>query len=229
MTRIVVTGAAGLIGRAMVQELAPHHELVLLDRRPVPGGKEQRTVRADLGREPWGHSWLPRSARRPPRWTRLFGGADAVLHLAANRSPRASWSSVLRNNIQPTWNVLDAARSHGVRRVVYASSFRAVSPLTPYGLSKAWGELAGRMFVDTGGLETFIAVRIGTYAATEPTDAVEPSRWVLPGDLAWILRRCLEADLSGFHLIDGVTERPGSPFDHARTARLLGAREAGGL
>src|SRR5438445_8014861 len=116
--RVTITGATGRIGRQLVEELSAAHELRLIDRAPVPG---QRTIIADLSRGPapprW---WWP--LRRKSRWEKAFEGAEVVLHLAANANPRSPWQRVLRDNVQATWNVLDAAARHGSRRVVFASS-----------------------------------------------------------------------------------------------------------
>ena len=55
-----------------------------------------------------------------------FAGQDAVVHLAANAPVSTPWPDVLRNNIASTCNVYEAARAHGVKRVVFASSNHAV-------------------------------------------------------------------------------------------------------
>ncbi len=96
-------------------------------------------------------------------------------------------------------------------------------PLTRYGASKAFGEVAGRMFVDEGRLDTFLAVRIG-YCSPDgqfPTEEVARRRWVGARDLAELLRRCVEADVRGFHVVYGVSAVANCPFDLAYTRRLL--------
>ncbi len=236
--RIVITGAAGKIGRLITENLSDAHELVLLDRRAV---EDRASIAANLSRRP---GRLP--LRR--RWDRAFEGADAVIHLAAISSSRATWRQVLRNNIQATWNVLETAADHGVGRVVFASSPWAVRaaeeslgpgcftvdgpkmdsdvpprPRTPYGLSKALGEIAGRMYVDEGRLETFVVVRIGFFnPGRSPADERIWHHRVGSRDLAALIRRCVETDLTGFHVVYGVSAQPDSPFDLSYTRRLLG-------
>jgi len=218
-----VTGAAGAVGREAVAELSEGHEVRPLDRVRMPG----RSATGDLSRGVReGRWWLPIWWRRPS-WHRVFVGADAVLHLAADASPTAPWRSVLRQNIEGAWNVFQAAISHGVPRVVFASSCRwvlgldpgakpdwssvrlttssGVRPRTPYGLSKAFGEQAGRMLVDRGDLGTFIAVRIGAFVAGEPRNEEQRRLWVRPADLRSLLRRCLEADVTGYHVVYGLS------------------------
>ena len=235
--RIVITGAAGYIGGIAAQALSAH-DLVLLDRRRVAA---RRSTVVNLARPPGAQSPFPWA--RP--WDRIFKGADAVVHLAAVASPASPWRSVLRHNIQATWHVLESAAAHGVPRVVFASSTWAIRgedhegaasgharlfgsdvpprPLTRYGASKAFGEVAGRMFVDEGRLDTFLAVRIG-YCSPDgqfPTEEVARRRWVGARDLAELLRRCVEADVRGFHVVYGVSAVANCPFDLAYTRRLL--------
>ena len=62
------------------------------------------------------------SARRHDAGTaKVMEGVDVVIDLASSHWQKP-WNSVLRNNIPAAWNTLDAARRHGVRRVIYASS-----------------------------------------------------------------------------------------------------------
>src|SRR5690606_15664015 len=83
-------------------------------------------------------------------------GVDTVIHLAADPSPRASWESVLSNNIDGTYKLYEAALETGVRRVIFASTNHVTGVLTEqavdmdttvpyrpdsyYGISKATGE-----------------------------------------------------------------------------------------
>ena len=237
--RVVITGAAGRIGSAMVEELYGSHELCLIDRLLVDG---RASVVADLSRNRGRHwCWI-----RPDRWTEMFKGTDVVLHLAADRSPKAPWERVVRDNVQATWNVIEAAVKHRVRRVVFASSNWAVKateralapecytpsgpkidsdappcPLTPYGISKAFGELTGRTCVEERQLGSFIAVRIGSYLPGPPKNQEKSHLWIGTYDLRSLLRRCVEAEVEGFHVVYGVSAQPTSPYDLSYTCRLL--------
>jgi nucleoside-diphosphate-sugar epimerase len=240
--RVVITGAAGRIGREMVEELSGSHELCLVDRVRVQG---RLSIVADLSRRQSGN-WLrlPWLHARATKWERAFVSADVLLHLAANANPGASSEAVLADNIQATWNVLEAAARCGVRRVVFASSCRWVlgldpdtapdwdqirissstppQPRTPYGLSKAWGELAGRMHVETGRVPSVVAIRIGSFSEREPRDPGVRRLWVRPGDLRAVLRRCVEAEFEGFHIVYAVSREATGPFDLTCTRELLG-------
>lgn len=236
--RIVITGAAGNIGRLATEELEDDHDLVLLDRRRVSG---RSSIVGDL-------SAAPSRLRARPPWNAAFEGADAALHLAAVLHPasyrRNAWARVRRHNIDATWNVLAAAARHRVPKVVFGSSgwaIRAVDntleddasevrlgsdllprPLTVYGLSKAFGENAGRMFVDEGRLRSFIAVRIGfcPHHGRPPENEWLKRRWIGVRDMASLLRRCVEADVEGYHVVYGVSGDD-SPYDLSHTRNLL--------
>lgn len=239
--RVVITGAAGRIGSQLVEELSRSHELCLIDIRPISG---RRSIIDDLSVPPGGwRSWLkPKSTH----WSEAFKGAQVVVHLAADIDPKAPWESVLPNNIQGTWNVIHAAAEHGVRRIVFASSNWAVKaleeklapacyrpegqkidsetppfPLTAYGLSKSFGELVGRMFIDEGKLETFVAVRIGNYGPSPPNDEMVRVRWIGTDDIRSLFRRCVEADLKGFHVVYGVSAQKTAPYDLSHTREAL--------
>jgi nucleoside-diphosphate-sugar epimerase len=241
--RIVITGAAGKIGRQIVEELSGAHDLILIDKRSVPGVS---SITAELSRcrrqSVYAH-WLGLNGAS---WTKYLKGADVVLHLAAERSPQAPWKKVLRENIEATWNVCDAASRHHVPRVVFASSNYAVKalenelapacyepqgpkigsevpprPLTAYGVSKALGEIIGQTFVAEGRLQSFVAVRIGAFSAIPSTASPWRHLWIGTADIRSLLRRCIEKQFSGFHVVYGVSAQPTIPYDLSHTRGLL--------
>ena len=241
--RIIITGAAGRIGREITEELSGSNELCLIDKFPISNRKSiianlaQRRVRSY--RKPW-------LKARLPRWMFLFEQTDVVIHLAANIQPLAPWEQVLPDNIMATYNVFEAAVLYHVPRVVFASSNWAVKarersmapqcylpdgpkidanvgpePCTPYGLSKAFGETAGRMLVDEGKLRSFVAVRIGNCNSVPDKDAEVRSRWIGSRDIRSLLRRCAEAEFDGFHVVYGVSAQATAPYDLSHTRKLL--------
>ncbi len=240
--RVIITGAAGRIGGQIVEELSAAHELVLVDRAPVVG---RRSIVADLALPRADSFWRlwPGSSRR--RWHETFEGAEIILHLAGEPRVEAPWRQLLHDNIEATWNVLEAAARHRVRRVIYAGSNWAVKalerdlapacykpdgpkigsdapprPVNAYGISKAFGELVGRAFVDDGKFGSFVAVRIGSFLPTPPADE-RSHRWLGTDDLRRLLRRCVEAEFDGFHVVYGVSAQPEAPYDLSHTRRLL--------
>jgi NAD+ dependent glucose-6-phosphate dehydrogenase len=241
--RVVITGAAGQIGKEMVEELSDTHEICPIDRVPIP---DRPSIIADLSQPKHAKGWRTLLKRARPRWVESFKGADVVLHLAGDVRNYALWESVLRDNIEATWNVFECAVQQGVRRVVFASSNWAVKalehkwapacymgdrpkigsdaplfPLRPYGASKAFGELAGQMFVNQRQLDSFVAVRIGAYGLMASENDEYRRLWIGIPDMRSLLRRCIEEKFTGFHVVYGVSAQPEAPYDLSHTRRLL--------
>src|SRR5579872_1688017 len=107
--RVVVTGAAGRLGTAVVLRLwEGGFDVVGVDLRPLSttGVRGISADLCDLG-QVYG----------------AFAGADAVIHLGAIPAPVGRPPErVYSNNVLSTFNVFEAAASLGIRRVVYASS-----------------------------------------------------------------------------------------------------------
>ncbi len=191
MPHILITGAAGTLGGRLRRHFAAlGWTLTLLDADPRG---DAAITAADLA------VWNP-------GWVDLFNGADAVIHLAGDPSPRASWASAQRNNIDLTMNVYEATCRAGVRRLVVASSnwvmaghrFEATPldaatepyPVNPYGVSKLVGERLGRLYSETRGLSV-IAFRIG-YCQRDHGNRPGPHMgWGLWGQRMWLSDRDL--------------------------------------
>ena len=110
--RVVVTGGAGRLGRAVVERLVPRCELTVLDiatpapSRMVPGVR-----------------YVEASITDYESMKRAFAGQDAVIHLAAIPNPRTAPAPVTFNtNVQGAWVIMQAAEEAGVHRVSVASS-----------------------------------------------------------------------------------------------------------
>lgn len=107
--KVLVTGMSGQIGGIIRRLLGNKYDLSGIDRTPVDGVPSTVADISDL------------DAIMP-----AFEGIDAVVHLGADPSPRASWESILQNNLIGTRNVYEASRLSGVKRIVFASSNHAV-------------------------------------------------------------------------------------------------------
>ena len=103
--KVLVTGMSGLIGSALRQQLGDKYDLSALNRRDIPGIVCHCADIADLG------------AIQP-----AFEGKETVVHLAALASNTATWEEILHHNIIGTYNVFEASRRAGVKRVIFASS-----------------------------------------------------------------------------------------------------------
>ena len=105
--RVLVTGASGMLGRA-VADLAAHRgwDVTVMQRRSADG--PHREVLGDV---------RDRDAVRA-----AVAGQDAVVHLAAKVDVVGPWMDYVRTNVTGTRHVLEAARAHGVGRLVQVSS-----------------------------------------------------------------------------------------------------------
>ncbi|MCX7016016.1 MAG: NAD(P)-dependent oxidoreductase [Candidatus Sumerlaeota bacterium] len=158
---VYITGITGIVGRALVDGLKEEYILKGASRRgtPVEGAEVFKGDVAD------------RDFIRGQ-----FQGVDTLIHLGADPSTRAEWDSVLRSNIIGCYEVYEAARLAGVRRIIFASTnhvtgvyteqLRDMTPDDPvrpdslYGVSKAFGEALGRFYSDCHGMSV-LDFRIG--------------------------------------------------------------------
>ena len=151
---IVVTGAAGRLGRRVVQLLVDRGKDVLATDQVDADDLPAEFVRCDLGNSAAVHDVLK--------------GAEAVIHMGAIPGPsRAEPRAIFENNTPADFNVMMSAAELGLHRVVYSSSAfgmgwahdgnafvprylpldeeHPMMPFEPYGLTKQVGEDIGRM------------------------------------------------------------------------------------
>ena len=109
-TRVLITGMSGLIGGLLKDHLLESggYELTALNRRPVEGIP---TVQADIS---------DLDAIMP-----AFDGQDVVVHLAAYLGSQ-DWEGQHAGNVVGTYNVFEASRRAGIKRVIFASSGNAI-------------------------------------------------------------------------------------------------------
>lgn len=197
LRRILVTGACGRVAAQLLPALQDRWDLLLLDRS-AKGGDDLAAplLIGELTEgEPLGEA---------------LDGVDAVVHLAGNPDPQASWRELREPNVEGFSNLLQAARDRGVRRVVYASSVHAMgaydgrqrwpidpawppAPCCSYGATKAFDEaLAGAY--DYRADMSLIGLRLGR-CAEDATPAQAAAGWLHPADLRQIVIGALSASV----------------------------------
>ena len=105
LKKVLITGGAGLIGEVLRDRLSDRYSLYSLDVKEAVGIPSFIGDLSDMD------AIIP-----------AFEGQDTVVHLAADRRAYSDWPSTLDNNIVATFNVFEAAKRAGVKRVVFASS-----------------------------------------------------------------------------------------------------------
>jgi len=225
MQRILITGAAGQIGRALRGGLRGAYPLLrLLDVAPLGAAAEgEETVTADI--------------RDMAAVEKATTGIDCVVHLAG-QSTEAGWDRVLPLNIEGCYNVFEAARKSGTKRIVFASSNHAIGfhrrerfiddqvlprPDSRYGVSKVFGEALGRLYADKYGMSV-ACLRIGTFVEPDrPRDARQLLTWISHRDMVQLVRRCIDHAHYHFVVIYGVSNNLRSRWDNTN-AKFLGYR-----
>ena len=230
MSKVVVTGASGKAGRAVVRDLLEHEHEVLAVDAVSPAESPASSLLADL--TGFGQT------------IECLAGADAVVHLAAIPAPGIrTEETTFGTNMLTTYNVFEAARLLGLQRVVWASSETILGlpfereqpayapideehppfPESSYALSKLLAEELGRQ-LHRWTRTPYVALRFSNIM--EPHDYEgfraywdDPGkrRWNLWGyvdarDVAQSCRLALEADVGPEHFIvaaaDTVMNRP---------------------
>lgn len=221
---LTITGGAGRIGTALTPLLRDGFRVRLVDLREPPAGVEpDESVLGDM-------TDLAAAER-------ALGGAHAVVHLAGNPAPSATWDEVRPANIDATFNVFEAARRQGVRKVVFASTnhvmgFYALersfpidtrAPIRPdslYGVSKAFGEALARYYSDAFGM-SMMCLRIGWFTPQVPAIASLNPLWISARDLAQVVTRCIETPLR-FGIYNATSNNPQREWDLRMSREELG-------
>ena len=205
MARILLTGAAGDIGTRLRKILKPvYPDLRLSDiKKPADLRPDEEFIAADLA--------------RIDEVEKAVDGIDGIIHLGGF-SVEGPWETILQSNIIGCYNLFEAARRKGVKRVVFASSNHAVGfyprhhhigtdvtvrPDSRYGVSKAFGEALGSLYADKHGLRV-LCLRIGN-VGDKPLDKRRLSIWVKPEDLAQLIRIGLEHPELRFEIFYGAS------------------------
>jgi uronate dehydrogenase len=209
---VLVTGAAGAIGRCLRDGLHGRYELRLLDvAAQAPARAGEKIVTVDL--------------RDREATARALAGCDAVVHLAAIAT-EAPFDELLDANIAVTYSVFEGARRAGVRRVVFASSNHVtgyypidetigpgvpVRPDSYYGVSKVFGEGLARLYAEKHSLEV-VCLRIGAFRE-RPLDERDLAIWLSARDCVQLVERALDAVPVRFLTVYGISANTRSWYE----------------
>ncbi|USZ69530.1 NAD(P)-dependent oxidoreductase [Halorussus salilacus] len=232
---VLLTGAEGRVGQAILSDLSEKYDWRLLDRDPPTRDTDHDFVAADITDE--------------EALADAVEGIGAIVHLAGDPRPEAPWNSVLTNNIDGTQKLLEAAVDAGVEKFAFASSNHAVGsfetderkpdiyrphddflldgtelprPSNLYGVSKASGEILGRYYHDAHDLSV-VCVRIGNLTKSHPPKGYERGQamWLSHRDCAHLFDRCLQADYD-YEIVYGISDNDRKYYSIERAREVLG-------
>jgi uronate dehydrogenase len=220
MDRILITGAAGDVGTRLTALFKTVYREVRLSDRVAPKSLDPKTpfVRADLA--------------KMDEVAAAVQGIEGIVHLGG-QSVEAPWETILSANIVGAYNLFEAARRAGVKRIVFATSNHAmgfyprdtkigtdtsVRPDTRYGLSKAFGEALGALYAFKHGLRVF-NIRIGN-VGDKPLDGRRLGIWLKTEDLAQLVRIGLEHPDVHYELVYGMSDNEAAWWDNSNAYRL---------
>lgn len=190
--RLLLTGAAGGLGKVLREMLRPYAKIIRLsDIAPMEpaAGEHEEVVQCNLADKAAVHA--------------LCDGVDAIAHFGGVSVERP-FEEILEANIRGVFHIYEAARKHGIKRVVFASSNHVIgfhkqtetidasAPRRPdsyYGLSKSYGEDMASFYYDRYGIET-VSIRIGS-SFPEPLNRRMMSTYLSYRDLTSLIERSL--------------------------------------
>ncbi|GAB7532633.1 NAD(P)-dependent oxidoreductase [Pseudomonas sp. 3A(2025)] len=219
--RLLLTGAAGGLGKVLRERLKGSATILRLsDISPMDPatGPHEEVVQCDLADKAAVHE--------------LVAGVDAIVHFGGV-STEHSFEDILGPNICGVFHIYEAARKHGVKRVIFASSNHTIgfykqdeqidarSPRRPdsyYGLSKCYGEDMASFYFDRYGIET-VSLRIGS-SFPEPNNRRMLSTWLSYDDLTQLIERGLFTANVGHTVVYGASANPTVWWDNRYAAHL---------
>jgi uronate dehydrogenase len=221
MQRLLLTGAAGGLGKVLRDGLKPWAEQMRLSDISAiePALDEtQAIVRCDLADK--------------AAVDALVQGCDAIVHLGGISVERP-FEEILEANIRGVFHLYEAARRHGVKRIVFASSNHVIGfyrqdekidalarrrPDGYYGLSKSFGEDLASFYYDRYGIET-VSIRIGS-SFSEPRDRRMMSTWLSYDDLVQLVGKALSTPAVGHTVVYGVSANRDVWWDNRQAQHL---------
>lgn len=220
MKRVLLTGASGDVGTRLRKLLKPiYPELILSDL------KEPANLGAD-------ETFIPANLANFDEVAKAVKGVDGIIHLGGF-SVEGPWETILNSNIVGCYNLYEAARQAGVKRIIFASSNHAAGfyprdktigtdvtllPDGRYGLSKMFGEGLGSLYAYKHGIGT-LAIRIGN-VGDKPLDKRRLAIWLKTEDLVKLIQIGLEKPNLLFEVVYGMSDNKRAWWDNANAVSL---------
>ena len=219
--RLLLTGAAGGLGKVLRETLRPYAKVIRLSdiagMEPAAGEHEE-VVQCNLADKAAVHA--------------LCEGVDAIAHFGGVSVERP-FEEILEANIKGVFHIYEAARKHGIKRVIFASSNHVIGfykqtekidasvarrPDSYYGLSKSYGEDMASFYFDRYGIDT-VSVRIGS-SFPEPLNRRMMATYLSYRDLTQLLERSLFTPNVGHTVVYGASANRDVWWDNHMAAHL---------
>ena len=242
--KVVVFGAAGWVGRAVLAHFAGRHEVRAFETEPQAWDRYRELDGEWEGEKVFG------DIADFDAVDRAIDGVEGVIHLSAYfgyENPPEHDQRPFLVNVKGMWNVLETARRHDVVRVVHMGSCMVQHPEgvfftsevrspegTLYGISKRLQEEMCRQFHDAFGQRIIVFrpcsiadTRLGTYRDGRPAGGTS---WVCRHDLVQACHLALTNDEIAFDVMH-VAGHPEADkhCNVARSRELLGLEYKGQL
>ncbi|HTJ98790.1 MAG TPA: NAD(P)-dependent oxidoreductase [Bordetella sp.] len=220
LSTLLLTGAAGGLGKVLRERLKPYADTLRLSDI------------TDLGAAQAGEEIIIGNLADADAVEQMVRGVDAIVHMGGVSVERP-FDEILPANIQGVYNLYEAARKHGIKRVIFASSNHVIGfyrqgqvidadvPVRPdgyYGISKAFGENLSRFYFDRYGIET-VCLRIGS-SFPEAKDRRMLITWLSYDDLTQLIAQSLFTPHVGHTIVYGASANRDSWWDNSRAAHL---------
>ena len=215
--RVLITGAAGSIGSCLARGLVQRHDLRGFDRVAMP--ELDDAIVGDLA----DFDAVLAAA----------SGMEAVIHLGGSPGEQP-WDEISQNNYAGTYNVFEAARQSGVRRLAFASRAGLLSaypaeltrtlymlprPGNLYDVSKVFGESLGYMYSRSGDMAV-VSVRIGNF--TPDRDLPEHPHQLSHGDAVRVFEQAITHPGVVYEVVFGVSDSNWPMYDLEHGRRVIG-------
>ncbi|WP_110951437.1 NAD-dependent epimerase/dehydratase family protein [Pseudomonas bohemica] len=219
--RLLLTGAAGGLGKVLRDSLRPYAQILrlsdIVEMAPAAGAHEEVQI-CDLADK--------------AAIDQLVEGVDAIVHFGGVSTERP-FEEILGPNICGIFHIYEAARRHGVKRVVFASSNHVIGfyrqdetidasavrrPDSYYGLSKSYGEDVASFYFDRYGIET-VSIRIGS-SFPEAQNRRMLDTWLSYDDLTQLIERGLFTPNVGHTVVYGASDNANVWWDNRLASHL---------